>query len=285
MDWRKLQYQTEKEYATKIMATPKDSLERRRLLAEAYQKVIGEIIEKYNPGGAESHGNTRMILTLTKRLAKPQGKILDLGCGSGELVWQLIKAGFQAAGIDISTDCIARAQTKLQKINCANSVSQADILDYQTDQTFDCLIMDNTIEHLAPDTVDDILKKCYQLLNPQGLILILTPHRWSGPHDISRLFLPLGAKAEGLHLQEYTFTELADQLTQAGFKPLGFPFHPKLLNLIKLIPSPSVSATNKNLRSEKFFQKNPWAKLLRINRGLTRLITAIFFPTVVIGKK
>ena len=49
---------------------------------------------------------------------------------------------------------------------------------------------------------------------PGGAYVCVTPSRLSGPHDISRHF---DAQARGLHLKEYTATELMALFARAGF--------------------------------------------------------------------
>lgn len=281
-DWRRLQYETEKSYAQKILAAPKGSAERERLLTAAYDEV-NKIMAKYYPAGNVTADNTKFLALLVQKNFSPQSKILDLGCGSGELLYSLAKAGYKVTGLDVSPVSIKRAQERLAELNLENNASVGDITSLKTTKKFDCLIMDNVIEHLAPDTTIDILKKCREVLTDNGQIIIATPHQFSGPHDVSKFFLPLGAKAEGLHLREYTFTDLDKVLRAAGFsQTLGFCHHPRLFSTLGLVPLPSAKNAIKDIKRERYFAGS---KLLTLNRQLSKIIVALCFPAVIVGKK
>ncbi|KKL13241.1 hypothetical protein LCGC14_2527740 [marine sediment metagenome] len=175
---------------------------------------------------------------------------------------------------------------KLSSIFAKNSVEHIDFLDYQTDDTFDCIVMDNVIEHMVPDTTGEVLKKCYNLLNIRGYLVVLTTHRFSGPHDISKFFLPFGAKTEGFHLKEFSFIELEDALVKAGFQQIfGFPFHPRLLWKFNIVPRPSVWAARKARFIEKIIEMDSLSKMLTINRTLTSVMVATLFPAIAVGAK
>ena len=144
----------------------------------------------------------------------------------------------------------------------------------------------NVIEHLVPDETSDILAKCYEMLDQEGYLVVLTPHSFSGPHDVSKYFVSFGSKAEGFHLKEFSFTDMNQFLMHAGFQKVwGFPFHPRLLGKYRLTPKPSEWAARKSMILEKVAQRGPFAKLLRLGRTSTRMLTALAFPAVAVGVK
>jgi 2-polyprenyl-3-methyl-5-hydroxy-6-metoxy-1,4-benzoquinol methylase len=283
--WRRHHFEVEKEYARRIVATPKESEERRRLIQEAYDRVVGDIIEKYDPSGGET-SRPRVVTCVVSRLAPEGARVFDVGCGSGGLVGSLIQAGYQASGIDVSRDCIERARARLRPLAFEGCVEQADILGYETEDRFDCIVMDNVVEHIVPDSLRSALVKCQELLNKDGHIVILTPHRFAGPHDVSKYFLPLGAKAEGFHFKEFSFADIERELRAAGFsRVLGFPFHPRLLGWFGLIPSPSRWAARKAVCCERWLERPPLSKILTMDRALTLATLAILSPAVAVGVK
>ncbi|XIA62293.1 class I SAM-dependent methyltransferase [Bradyrhizobium sp. TZ2] len=288
-EWRKRHYEVEKEYARQILETSKGSYERRRLFQHAYSDVIGNIIENYNPGSGETD-YTDTVFNVVESLLSPSrrhaAKVFDLGCGSGNLLKALAKGGYQVYGIDVSQASIEQAKQDLSPLAISDHVQHGDVLDYDPPTKFDVIVMDNVIEHLVPDETPDILAKCYEMLDQNGYLVVLTPHSFSGPHDVSKYFVPFGAKAEGFHLKEFSFTDMNEFLMHAGFQEVwGFPFHPRLLGKYHLTPKPSEWAARKSMMLEKLAQRRPFPTLLRLGRTPARMITALAFPTVAVGVK
>jgi len=288
-EWRRHHYEIEKQYARQILEAPKGSGERRRLFQQAYSDVIGNIIEIYNPGGGETNYTDTVVgivNSLLPQSRKPSAKIFDLGCGSGNLLMALAKDGYRVYGIDVSQSSIEQAKQDLGAFAMSDHIQHGDVLDYDPPTKFDLIVMDNVIEHLVPDETPDILAKCYEMLGNDGYLIVLTPHSFSGPHDISKYYVPFGAKAEGFHLKEFSFTDMNEFLLQAGFQEVwGFPFHPRLLGKYHLTPKPSEWAARKSMMLEKVAQRGPFPKLLRLGRTSARMVTALAFPTVAVGVK
>jgi len=288
-EWRQHHYEIERQYARQILETPKGSVERRLLFQHAYSDVIGNIIERYEPGGGETN-YTDTVVSIVKTLVASSRKhtatVFDLGCGSGHLLVALAQDNFDVYGIDVSESSIEQAKLDLQPFSKSGHVEHGDVLDYKPPAKFDIIVMDNVIEHLVPDETPDILSKCYDMLGQEGYLVVLTPHSFSGPHDISKHFVPFGSKAEGFHLKEFSFTDMNESLTQAGFEEVwGFPFHPRLLGRCHMTPKPSEWAARKSMILEKVAQRGPLPKLLRLGRLSTRMLTALAFPAVAVGVK
>jgi len=72
-----------------------------------------------------------------------------------------------------------------------------------------------------PDPLLRLIEELQRLpgIGPKGaqrlaFYLLRTPHRLTGPHDVSRYF---STRAECFHLKEWTYGELADALRAAGY--------------------------------------------------------------------
>jgi len=59
---------------------------------------------------------TQGQIQLIKNILKPTGLVLDLACGTGRLVTPLNKVGFDAVGLDISSNLLKIAKTRLASI-------------------------------------------------------------------------------------------------------------------------------------------------------------------------
>lgn len=73
------------------------------------------------------------------------------------------------------------------------------------ENSVDVVFSDQLIEHLHPEDIELHFQLVKKILKPRGVYIFRTPHRFSGPHDISRYF---SDKAEGFHLKEWTYSEM-----------------------------------------------------------------------------
>jgi hypothetical protein len=72
---------------------------------------------------------------------------------------------------------------------------------------------------MHPDDMLVHFKSVYAILKDDGRYIFSTPHKASGPHDVSRVFR--SNELMGMHLKEYTYAELKSLLRQAGFEAYG----------------------------------------------------------------
>jgi SAM-dependent methyltransferase len=82
-------------------------------------------------------------------------------------------------------------------------------------RSFDLAFSDQLLEHLHPDDAELHFRAVACALVPGGTYLLRTPHRFTGPHDVSRYFTR--GDAEGFHLKEWTYRELHTALRACGY--------------------------------------------------------------------
>jgi len=90
-----------------------------------------------------------------------------------------------------------------------------DLPDGQADVVFSYQFL----EHLHPDDLGPHFDLVFRLLKPGGIYVFDTPHRYSGPHDISRHFTH---ELDCFHFQEWTHREMRAKMRTHGFTPSGF---------------------------------------------------------------
>lgn len=130
-----------------------------------YSKSITKFNTKSNP---YSIINSYQLSKLKSKLGGSwkNKKILDFGCGRGELISHLNASGADAVGIDI--DEISIESSKLNLFNLYNSLSELPNGSY-----FDAIILYDFVEH--PIKIREILEELSNYLLRGGLIFIWTP--------------------------------------------------------------------------------------------------------------
>ncbi|KTD53793.1 methyltransferase [Legionella santicrucis] len=95
--------------------------------------------------------------------------ILDVGCGSGKPIAAYLKNhGFPIYGLDISPKQIEYAKQIIPEKN----LFIADIFDFSTKMRFDAIVCWFMLFHIHASLHETVLKKFYDLLKPEGLLLI-----------------------------------------------------------------------------------------------------------------
>ena len=93
---------------------------------------------------------------------QPDERILDLGCGTGQLTEKIALAGAEVLGIDRAASMIEKARQNYPQLQFA----VADARDFQVEQPFDA-VFSNAVLHWIPE-VDAVIRCIYQALKPGG---------------------------------------------------------------------------------------------------------------------
>ena len=114
------------------------------------------------------HSRSKFVLDLiTKHKLKYH---LDVGCGTGDLVYNSSKSTKKSVGIDFSENMIkiAKKNFKRKNLNFENS----SVFNFKTKEKFDLISANGFIEYISIDQIKSFLKICqYHLLNKGFLVL------------------------------------------------------------------------------------------------------------------
>ena len=191
--------------------------------------------------------NPRLFYAWSLGEIKSKDKVLDFGCGRGEILVQTAKSGAEAFGVDY-----ASAAIKLSKQSLVKSKSSAKVFKIEKerlsffDNFFDVIFLLDVIEHLNPTQLKAVLKELRRVLKPQGRLIIHTgPNKeWLeiGYKYFSRYANFLASKflwepflktkllytkdprtksEHSLHINEQTTKSLRGTLREAGFKEVN----------------------------------------------------------------
>lgn len=102
-------------------------------------------------------------------------QVLDIGCATGELAFQLAKSGADVTGIDLNEDLLQQA--KAGKVHPNLIFQKGDMLELQNDfqpETFDMVLcFGNTLVHLpSQELISEMLRGVHAVLKPGGIFLL-----------------------------------------------------------------------------------------------------------------
>ena len=111
----------------------------------------------------------RFVKKAVKRMGKKQARILDIGCGAGDLLGALRKLGHAGIGLDISESALKSA-AELQVPGVRADYDEPPFAD----GSFDVVSMFHVLEHV-PDP-DYAIAVAVRLLNPNGRLVVQVPN-------------------------------------------------------------------------------------------------------------
>lgn len=158
----------------------------------------------------------KCIKDFTKFLP-PNGKILDIGCGTGYPVAQyLTESDFFVTGIDVSRQMIDRANGL--KLKNAEFIKR-DILDFSSDTLFDGVIAFDSLWHIAKDRQAEAYKKIASLMK-SGAYFLFTHGNRNG-ETVGEMF------NQKFYYGALSISELTSLFDGLGLKIVSFKEHYK----------------------------------------------------------
>jgi len=146
--------------------------------------------------------------------SKKQISLLDIGCLTGVLVQEAVSLGMKAEGLDISKDAVAYCKSR-------GLVAHQGTIAYFSKKNkrkkYDVITAFEIIEHeYSPFTM---VKSMYELLHPEGIILMSTPNHGSWWRVVMGKYWPGYTHPE--HLYFFDPASLKSIVEQAGFQDVG----------------------------------------------------------------
>jgi len=170
-------------------------------------------------------------------------RLLDVGCGRGEIIRHCMHRDIEAFGIDyadvavmMTSNAIKKEKEHAERNTAAAGVCRADakLLPFPSSH-FDRVLMFDVVEHLFPWELDLALRDIHRVLNPDGRLVIHTaPNRWYDTYAYPvvrfgrtligqgdrypknpRTIIPVN---EDVHVNEQDIRSMSKTLRQAGFK-------------------------------------------------------------------
>lgn len=84
--------------------------------------------------------NYQVYVNIVRKYAKKSDAILDIACGTGNVLIELLKEDYQVCGLDISDEMLLVCQEKLANLNLQTTLFQDDMRSFQIVNYYDMII-------------------------------------------------------------------------------------------------------------------------------------------------
>jgi SAM-dependent methyltransferase len=147
-------------------------------LAQAYYAMTNDVDSRRRDLYLEHIQRAEVRGAALADLLPREGRILEIGCGSGGLLAALARDGRVAVGVDIALRWLIIARRRLRDHHlcvplvaaCAESLPWAD-------DTFDAVVADSVLEHI--DEPAQALQEWRRVLRPSGRLVVWSPNRFT----------------------------------------------------------------------------------------------------------
>jgi SAM-dependent methyltransferase len=144
-------------------------------------------------------------------------EILDGGCGLGDWVLYLSRAGYRTVGLDLSRKTVDQLNARFPEVSFAAGDIRATKF---ADGRFDAYFSWGVFEHFEAGP-QDCIREAFRILKPGGLLFVSTPLDNLRHALLGSLRRPNGALAASRFYQyRFTRAELALELRRGGFEVL-----------------------------------------------------------------
>jgi SAM-dependent methyltransferase len=169
----------------------------------AWQKTLAPLLYLH-PGRRTQLDSMVMYLS-----AMPGARLLDVGCGSGDLIERLGNLGWQTEGIDFDALAVQSARKRGLRVRLGTLEDQS-----YSGASFDVVTMNHVIEHVHDPGA--LLRECHRILKPSGRLVVVTPNiRSLGHGHFKADYISLDPPR---HLQIFTPEALRRLGERAGFQ-------------------------------------------------------------------
>ncbi len=156
---------------------------------------------------------TRLLSMLEPRTG---ARLLDVGCGTGDMLQAAVDRNLSAVGLDVSDVGVESARRRVPKVECV--VGAAENLPF-ADASFDCVTCMGSLEHFVD--MERALAEMIRVTRPDGRLLILVPnsrHYWMPVLRVVRAVFPKLAQPVERHATPQEWERL---LTKQGLRILA----------------------------------------------------------------
>jgi ubiquinone/menaquinone biosynthesis C-methylase UbiE len=211
-------------------------------------------------------GKLVMIDQLIRPHLRAGSRLLEVGCGAGNLLLQATVAGSYPVALDLSMQALTFVRSRLEEAKssveapngsaCTQAIGES--LPFR-DNSFDCILLSEVIEHLDAPQVS--IGEAVRALCPGGRLLVTTPNYRSFWPVMEWVVdrLNMAPKMAGeQHISRFHPSSLKEMLVESG---LRMEYAGSIYNLSPFLSLISAEHANRQLQRE-LDGRSPWGMIL-----------------------
>lgn len=179
------------------------------------KKHFNETAEDYNNSDDGKFVEPMYDIIVEEIQKSDCGKILDVGCGNGNLFTHILNDEYELFGVDFSENMIAEANRKCGD-NASFSVADAEKLPFD-DNTFDIIVCNASFHHYMHP--NEVLSEMNRVLKYGGKLLIGDPYV---PGFVRPFVNVLTKFSDNGDYHFYGFKEMKKLFIENEFHPISF---------------------------------------------------------------
>tara|TARA_B100000519_G_C14182274_1_gene409099 strand:- start:146 stop:1009 length:864 start_codon:yes stop_codon:yes gene_type:complete len=208
-------FKLEAKYAAILKNTPNPERSKlyKKLYDEFYERIPDNTLKlKANNKNYVNERTQRQIKFLLPYLNNSID-IIEIGSGDFSLTVGLSPYINSVVGVDVSSENIP-INLKIPKNVKISIINDGATLPKNL-KHFHIAYSNQLLEHFHPEDAVNHLSNVFAILRKEGKYIFQTPHKYFGPHDVSKYFYDAPM---GFHLKEYSNLDLYILLDKVGFR-------------------------------------------------------------------
>ncbi len=214
-------------------------------------------IVKIGPNAPSARGPIERYKVAIKALEKDfnkKGKILDLGCGTGEFLVAAHECGWEPYGIDISKPMVEHINTNLGFKAKSGQFQELDLYDWGQ---FDVIFSSHVIEHIPnPNQWMECFNK---YLKDDGILLLNIPNQHAPEKKLQRFL-----KTIKLRNPVWEGWRTPDHLYEPHIKSMKYLLEKNNFELLNIHTYSSKEILNESYGSNFFHKTLKWGSKIRL---------------------